>query len=79
MVGFISTLVTNCLITLQYSAIPDLHNLQFSIAHALGLSVFTSRLLAPDLNIETSSSNHYEVSLLYILQSFWNLGTNNSC
>jgi hypothetical protein len=27
----------------------DLHNLQFTVAHALGFSVFTSRILAVDL------------------------------
>jgi hypothetical protein len=33
----------------QYSAIVDLHTLQFTVTHALGLSVFTSRILATDL------------------------------
>jgi hypothetical protein len=42
----------------------DIHNLQFTTAHALGLPVFTSRLLATDLNKETITSNHYEVFLL---------------
>jgi hypothetical protein len=65
-------------ITLKYSAIADLHNFQFTVAHALGLSVFTSRLLAKDLNTETSTSNHYEVFLLFRLQSLWNLGNKNS-
>jgi hypothetical protein len=32
----------------QYSAIADLHTLQFTVAHALGFSVFTSRILAVD-------------------------------
>jgi hypothetical protein len=32
------------LITLKYSAIADLHAFQFTVAHALGFSVFTSRL-----------------------------------
>jgi hypothetical protein len=32
----------------NYSAIADLHNLQFTITHALGFSVFTSRILATD-------------------------------
>jgi hypothetical protein len=39
----------------------DLHNLQFTVAHALGLPVFTSRLLATDLNTGSSTSNRYEV------------------
>jgi hypothetical protein len=46
------------LITLKYSAIADLHNFQFTVAHALGLSVFTSRLLATVLNTETSTWNN---------------------
>jgi hypothetical protein len=54
----------------------DLHTFQFTVAHALGLFVFTSRLLATDLNTETSTSDHYEVFLLFRLQSLWNLGTN---
>jgi hypothetical protein len=33
----------------QYSAIADLHILQFTVTHALGFSVFTSRVLATDL------------------------------
>jgi hypothetical protein len=66
------------LITLKYGIITDLHNFQFTAAPALGLSVFTSCLLATDLNIESSTSNHYEVSLLFRLQSLWNLGNKNS-
>jgi hypothetical protein len=41
----------------------------------LGFSVFTSRLLATDLNTETSTSDHYEVFLLLRFQSPWNLRT----
>jgi hypothetical protein len=33
-----------------YSAIADLHTLQFTVAHALGFSAFTSRILAKDLS-----------------------------
>jgi hypothetical protein len=32
-----------------HSAIADLHTLQFTVTHALGFSVFTSRVLATDL------------------------------
>jgi hypothetical protein len=32
----------------QYRAIADLRNLQFTITHALGFSVFTSRILSTD-------------------------------
>jgi hypothetical protein len=50
-------------------------HLQFTVAHALGFSVFTIRLLATDLNTETSTSNHYGVLLPFLVQSPWNLGT----
>jgi hypothetical protein len=63
MIGFIGTLVTISLNCNQCSAITDLHNLQFTVAHALGLSGSTSRLLATDFNTETITSNHYEVFL----------------
>jgi hypothetical protein len=64
--------------TLKYRAIADLHTFQFTAAHALGFSVFTSRLLATDFNMETSTSNHYEVFLLFRFRSVWNFGTKNS-
>jgi hypothetical protein len=78
MIGFISTLVTSSLNTLKYSAMAELHNLQFTVAHALGFSVSTSRLLTTVFNTETSTSNHYKVFLLFRLQSLWNLGTKTS-
>jgi hypothetical protein len=53
----------------QYGAISDLYNLQFIVAHVPGLAIFTSHLLAADLNTETNTSNHYEVFLLFLLQS----------
>jgi hypothetical protein len=40
------------------SVIADLHTFQFTVAHAVGFLVSTSRLPATDLNTETSSSNH---------------------
>jgi hypothetical protein len=52
MIGFIGTLVTISLNYNQHSAIADLHNLEFTVAHALGFSVSISRLLATDLNTE---------------------------
>jgi hypothetical protein len=63
MIGFIGTSVTISLNYNYYSGITDLHNLQFTIAHALELSVSISCLLATDLNTETITSNHYEVFL----------------
>jgi hypothetical protein len=48
----------------QYSAITDLHTVQFTITHALGFSVFTSRILATDL-----SQSHCNIwSLLFTAQ-----------
>jgi hypothetical protein len=43
------TSVTISLNDNQYSATADLHNLQFTVAHALGFSVLTSRLLVTEL------------------------------
>jgi hypothetical protein len=75
MIGFTGTLVTSSLNHAYYSAIADLHNLQFAVAHALGFSVATSRLQATDLNTETSTSNHNEVFLPFLVHSPWNVGT----
>jgi hypothetical protein len=69
MIGFISTLVTSSLNYHKYSAIADLHTFQSTVAHALGFSVSISRPLAMDLNTEISTSNCYEVLLLFCLQS----------
>jgi hypothetical protein len=46
--------------------------------HTRGFSVSASHLLATDLNTEISTSNHYEVLLLFCLQSLWNLRTKTS-
>jgi hypothetical protein len=75
MIGFIGTSVMISLNYNEYSAIADLHTLQFTVAHALGFFVFTSRLLATDLNTETSTSNRYEIFLPFLVQPFWNVGT----
>jgi hypothetical protein len=63
------------LIILKYSAIADLHTFHFTFVQALAFSVFTSRLLATDLNTEINTSNHF---VLFRLQSLWNLGAKNS-
>jgi hypothetical protein len=63
MTGFISTSVTSSLNHIYYSAIADLYSFQSTAAHALRFFVFTSRLLATDLNTETSASDRYEVFL----------------
>jgi hypothetical protein len=76
MVGFLSTSFTLCLLIRINTALSLIkHSLHFTVAHALGFSVFTISLLAKDLNKETSTSNHYEVFLLFRLQSLWNLRT----
>jgi hypothetical protein len=64
MIGFISSWVTHSLLITrthrQYSAITQLHTLQFTIAHTLGFSLSTIHLLAIDLDtgIITVSLNH---------------------
>jgi hypothetical protein len=35
----------------RYSAIADLHTLQFTVTHALGFSVYTSRILVTELKV----------------------------
>jgi hypothetical protein len=50
MIGFINTLYNHSTYK-QYSAIADLHNLQFTVTHALGFSVFTSRILVAELKV----------------------------
>jgi hypothetical protein len=71
MTGFISTLVTTTLNYSQYSAIADLHKLHSTVAHALGFSVSTSRLLATDLNTETNTSDlsRYHCTIAFIKSS----------
>jgi hypothetical protein len=75
MIGFIGTSVTISLNYNHYSTTADLHTFQFTFAHALGFSIFTSPLLATDLNTETSTSDHCEVFLPFLVQSPWNIGT----
>jgi hypothetical protein len=55
----------------QYSAIADLHNFQFTVAHAIGFSVSTSRIRATGLDTGTITSNHYEVFLPFFIPSSW--------
>jgi hypothetical protein len=59
MIKFIGTLVTRSLNYNQYSAIADLHNLQFTVTHVLGFSVFTSRLLVTELSLRRQTSRGY--------------------
>jgi hypothetical protein len=48
MIGFTDTLHTYLGTRDNYIVITDLHTLQFTVTHALGFSVFTSRILATD-------------------------------
>jgi hypothetical protein len=67
MIGFIRTSVT---IFLNHTQLKHYSiDFQFTVAHALGFFVFTSRLLETDLNTENGASYHYEVLLLFRLQS----------
>jgi hypothetical protein len=50
MIGFIApNTVTQLGTTGNYSAVAIIQTLQFTVTHALGFSVFTSRVLATDL------------------------------
>jgi hypothetical protein len=49
MIGFIDTSYMPLGTTGNYSALADLHDLEFTVAQTLGFSVFTSRILATDL------------------------------
>jgi hypothetical protein len=68
MIGFISASVTISLNYNQYSAVADLHTFQFTVAHALEFSVFTSRLLATDLNTETVTSSIMKSSCYFLFK-----------
>jgi hypothetical protein len=48
MIGFIDNLYIQLGTTGNYSAIADLNTLQFTVTHSLGISDFTSRMLATD-------------------------------
>jgi hypothetical protein len=57
MIRFIDNLYIKIGATGNYSAIANLHILLFTVAHALGFSVFTSRILATHLQ-QSVASNH---------------------
>jgi hypothetical protein len=65
MIVFIDTLYIQLGTTGNYRAIADLHTLQFNVTHALGFSVFTSRILATDL-----SRSHCHFNSLALPNSF---------
>jgi hypothetical protein len=55
----------------QYSAIADLHTFQFTVVHALELSVSSSRILATDLNPETITSTPEPVWMTWRRGNSW--------
>jgi hypothetical protein len=74
-IGFISSCVTHSLLIAlthrQYSTVSHLHHLQFIVACALEFFVFTSCLLATDLNTQTATvSLDHTLQILYINQLF---------
>jgi hypothetical protein len=56
-IGFITH--SNHIYIQPHSTVVDLRTLEFTVAHALGFYLSTSRLLATDLNAETITSNHW--------------------
>jgi hypothetical protein len=68
----LTLLCTVCLNYETYSTIADLHTFQFTAAHALGFTVSANHCLVADLNTGTTTSNHYEVFLPFLLQLPWN-------
>jgi hypothetical protein len=57
--------------TEKYSAIAILHTFQFTVAHALGFSVFTSRILVTDVSQSHCHFNSYMKSSWHSLIPFW--------
>jgi hypothetical protein len=75
MIGFIGTLFTIFLLIKINTALSLITQFTFTIVGALGFSIFTSYFMAIYLNIETSTSNYYEVFLPFLVQSPWDLRT----
>jgi hypothetical protein len=70
MTGFIDTLYTPLGTAGNYSAVAILYTLQFTVAHALGFSVSTSRILATDFSQSHCHINSYTKSSLHRLIPF---------
>jgi hypothetical protein len=71
MIGFIDTLHTTGTIG-NYSITSNFLNLQFTITHKLGFSVFTSRILATDFitgSITVSLNHTLHITRYYSTQS----------
>jgi hypothetical protein len=65
LIGFIDTSFTQLGTTSNYSVTADPHILQFTVTHALGFSVFTSRILVTDfITVSLSLHIRHEVFLL---------------
>jgi hypothetical protein len=62
----------------NYNAIADLHTLQFTVTHALGFSVFTSRILATDLSQSHCHFKSHMKSSFHSLIPFHYSATANS-
>jgi hypothetical protein len=77
MIEFIDTLFTQLRTTGNYYAIADLHILQFTITRALGFSVFTSRILATAIILQTANSVQVLFSKAHI-PAGWRLETHLS-
>jgi hypothetical protein len=72
---FYTQLVTTCI----YSAIADLHTLQFTVTHTLGISVFTSRILATKFNsLVVTAHSKCHCTIAYMKSSIHNLISTNS-
>jgi hypothetical protein len=71
MIGFINAFFVKSLLITINTVLPLIYTFQYTIAHALGFLVSTSRILAMDLNTGTITSNHYEVFLSFLLHSPW--------
>jgi hypothetical protein len=54
----------------QYSALAILHTFQFTVAHALGFSAFTSRIQATDLSQSHCNFKSHAKSSLHSLIAF---------
>jgi hypothetical protein len=61
MIRFITSYTFTALNYRQYSAMPDLHTLHFTVTHAPVFSVFTSRILATDLS-QSNFKSHMKSS-----------------
>jgi hypothetical protein len=62
MIGFIATYTFTTRDYRHYSSIAVLHTFQFTVTHALGFSVFTSRILATDISLSLQTTHEVFLS-----------------